>query len=170
MAELVFSSEDLAEVERICSELDPEKHELTASTLASIEDPDDRQFILDYFNRCLRDELLAGIAARAMGDALIRNEVADPGAVRGWINEDFWERYDDATGLRRSVLQHNLGRVGGWNLRAWSILNPVKGGLALPVPVQDLAARQFCHWLDLANERMFGTGDEMLASMLEWGD
>lgn len=154
MAELSFSLKDLNEVERICNELDPETHELTAFHIHRVRDLGDRLDLVQYIRRSIRGELLVGIAARAMGDALMRSGVAEQDAVNGWIHEDWDERYRrDISFVRHSNLTLNLGRVGDEQIAAFSIMGRWWGTEDTEPfsAVYDL--------LDLAHVEMFGPSE-----------
>lgn len=153
MAELSFTLKDLNEVERICDELDPETHELTAFHIRRVRDLGNRLDLVQYIRRYIKGELLVGIAARAMGDALMRTGVAEEGAVNGWIGEDWCERYRPGhlggDFLRYSHLTLNLGRVGNEQMTAFSIIGRWWG-------TEDFEPiRAVYDLLDLAHRSMF---------------
>lgn len=151
MAELTFSVKDLTEVEDICSELDPETHPLTAFHIRRVRDLGDRLDLVQYIRRNIRGELLVGLAARAMGAALTRSGAAEQGAVKGWIHEDWLERYrpNRSAFLRHSQLTLNLGRVGDEQIAAFSIMGRW-WGTEDPEPISAVY-----DLLDLAHRSMF---------------
>jgi hypothetical protein len=155
MANLMFTEEDWAQVEEICAELDPETHELTADVLTRVGNPEDRATVLSFLRNGVRGELVVGIAARAMGSALIRNKVASAPAVRGWITEDFFERYQPL-GLRDSNFSYNLGRAGDDYIAFIQIAKQVWGTIP----------QEFYALLDLANDRLFDSSQLYLDTML----
>lgn len=149
MAELTFSLKDLRDVDRICEEHDPETHELTAFHVRRVRDFAHQLDLLTYLRRVIRGELMVGLAARAMGDALMQQGMASLGSVRGWIEEDYEGRYDEPYSWRGAMLCHNLNRVGDEQIFAFQVMNQWWGGDAD-------AYRAFFDLVDLAHETLFG--------------
>jgi hypothetical protein len=122
MAEIVFSNEELEEVDRVCADLDPETHELTRPFLDSLESlglADEREWVLGYFRRALRSELIMGLLLRAATDAAVSQGAADPMAASAAVNEDFDERYSYKRSrpeinytIRKSTWQHDFSCLG----------------------------------------------------------
>lgn len=171
MAELTFDLKDLREVDRICEEFDPETHELTAFHIRRVRDLADRLDLLTFMRRSIRGELMVGLAARAMGDALARVGMVDPRATRGWIDEDYEGRYGtnydpegtpvpDGRHARVPSLSLNLGRVGNEQTTAWTLMDRWWSN-------DPVVFAAFYALLDLAYERLFGNPDEELQRWME---
>jgi hypothetical protein len=85
VAEIVFTDEEMAEVERLCTEFDPASHVLTMDHLQAIEDPDNRELAIEVFRDHVRGELLGGLMLRAVARAAGHLDIADPYSL---VSED----------------------------------------------------------------------------------
>lgn len=136
-------------VESICAELDPERFDMIAPLLDALDDPTDRRFMTAHLRRILRAELIVGIEARAFGDSLVKQGVASPAAVGGWLDEDLLNgRKSRPVYVRSNLLSYNLGRVDEASLHFYEVVGRCWDRDALQT-VYD--------WLDLAHDRLFGS-------------
>lgn len=150
MPKLIFRPSELREVGDLCERFDPATDVRMSQHLSRIKNPWERQELANHLREWVRGELIAGLIARAAGNAAIDAGIASAGAVKGMTSDDYACRYDHSKfGFRESIWQYNLGRVGDDYMRVLELFNTVygKNGAWL---------RDMYSLLDRTHEAMFG--------------
>lgn len=169
MAHILFSGAELGRVDRVCSELDPAIHDLTAPYIDRIDHAVDREFVIRYLRKVLRGELVMGLIARAVAAGAQEKGGIQPKVARQLVVDDL--------SRQRSALVSDLlgGEVRQWQYnqtyfteeatRANNILRDANG----PCFEDGSHAAQQAMYalLDIANDSMFGSFDEEYANLVE---
>lgn len=170
MARVLFTQEEIAQVDSTCDEFDPASHELTARYIHALYDPDERAHLKNHLRAALRAELVVGLVARAAADACRDSAGAEEIAAEQFVEDDSERARSGITGARRfregRRWQYNLGYLSQEAIETYRILRkfygrgPVHDGL---YPMDEA----FFALLDLAHDRMFGTLDKEYERLLE---